>query len=161
MPEPQAHPHRAEAPPPGAEPLAAVHARLTAPARWSARVLALLGAAALALCGYGLHGLVVAAMSARTREIGVRMALGADARALRRSVVLQALRLTGAGLVIGAAGSWGLVRLMGSFLYGVAAYDPFTYAAVAILFTTVAVVASYLPARRATQVDPMVALRHD
>jgi putative ABC transport system permease protein len=97
----------------------------------------------------------------RTREIGVRMALGAERAVVLRMVLGQGLFITLVGVVVGMAGSLALTRTMKSMLFGITATDPITLAAVAILLTSVALAACYIPARRATRVDPMVALRYE
>jgi predicted permease len=127
--------------------------------RWIAIVFAAIATGALLLASIGLYGVVAYFVVRRTREIGVRMALGADARILRWAVIAQALRLTGMGVAVGVVMTWALVRLMGSFLYGVAAYDPATYVLVIILFAALGTLASLIPAHRATRVDPLIALR--
>ncbi|MCU1339214.1 MAG: hypothetical protein JWO19_4795 [Bryobacterales bacterium] len=122
-------------------------------------MLALAGAMALVLGVVGIYGVIAYAVSQRTREIGIRMALGAEAAELRQMFVRHGLLLAGIGAVIGLAAAAGLTRLMSSLLFGVAALDPFTYAGVAVLLIAAAALASYLPARRATAVDPIDALR--
>jgi putative ABC transport system permease protein len=125
-------------------------------------VLTLVGTfagAALLLAALGVYGVTASAVSQRTRELGIRVALGADRRAVIWSVLSEPARLVVAGLVIGLAGTWAVRRVVGRMLFDVSATDPVTLAAVALVLLGVAVVASYLPARRATRVDPMVALR--
>ncbi|HEX2715781.1 MAG TPA: FtsX-like permease family protein, partial [Candidatus Acidoferrales bacterium] len=97
----------------------------------------------------------------RTREIGIRMALGARRQEVLLLIVGQGAKLAAAGVVIGLLWALGLTRLMASLLYGVGVADPLTYAAVAFLLVCVAVAASYIPARRAMRVDPIVALRYE
>ncbi len=97
----------------------------------------------------------------RTREIGVRMALGAQRRDVMELVLAQGAKMALVGVVIGMLASLGLTRLMANELFGVTAHDPLTFAAVAILLMVVALLACYIPARRAMQVDPMVALRYE
>ena len=124
-------------------------------------MLAIAAAVALALCVVGIYGVISYIVSQRTREIGVRMALGADRRDVRRMVLRQGMILTGIGIVIGLGAAVGLTRFMSSVLYGVEATDPVTFAAVAFMLTAVALVASYLPAVRASRTDPLVALRFE
>jgi ABC-type antimicrobial peptide transport system permease subunit len=124
--------------------------------------LALLGAFALvavALAGVGIYGVMAYAVSRRTREIGLRMALGARAQDVVRLVLGQAMTVTVAGVVVGLAGALALRRLVASMLFGVGAGDPATLAMVAVLLALVALAAGYVPARRASRVDPCVALR--
>jgi len=125
-------------------------------------VLAVLGffaASALLLAGIGLYGVVACTVSQRTREIGIRMAVGAPRRAVLGLFLRQGARLTGLGIVLGLIGAVALTRLLASQLYGVEATDPATFAIVAGLLLLVALGASFLPARRAAAVDPMNALR--
>jgi cell division protein FtsX len=114
---------------------------------------------ALLLGTVGIYGVVSYVVSRRTQEIGVRMALGAPASQVLREVVAQGMALTGAGVAVGLLGAWGVSRVLATLLYGVSATDPATYAATAAALTGVAALASWLPARRAAQVDPVVALR--
>jgi ABC-type antimicrobial peptide transport system permease subunit len=100
-------------------------------------------------------------VAGRTRELGVRMALGARAADVTALVVRQGMRATAAGVVVGLAGAWGLTRLIESQLRGVTPTDPLAFAAAAIVMTLAALAAAWLPARRATRIDPMEALRHD
>ncbi len=130
-------------------------------ARWffTSVMLAIAAAVALAVGVVGIYGVISYIVSQRTREIGVRMALGADRRDVRRMVVRQGMILAGIGVVIGLVSAVGLTRFMSSFLHGVEATDPMTFAAVAALLTAVALGASYVPALRAARMDPLVALR--
>jgi putative ABC transport system permease protein len=126
--------------------------------------LALLGgfsALALLLAALGLYAVMTYAVTRRTHEIGVRMALGAQPSAVQRMVVAQGLKLAGGGLAVGALGALAAGRLGGSLVAGVRPLDPATYAAVALVLGAVAVAAAWLPARRATRVDPTVALREE
>ncbi|HEX5425255.1 MAG TPA: ABC transporter permease [Candidatus Acidoferrales bacterium] len=116
---------------------------------------------ALVLASIGLYGLISYSASQRTREIGIRVALGAQQRDVMRLVLGQGAKLTAIGLVIGLGAALGLTQFMGSVLYGVEATDPLTFGSVAVLFACVALAACYIPARRATRVDPVVALRHE
>jgi putative ABC transport system permease protein len=101
------------------------------------------------------------AVAQRLQEIGIRMALGAERRNVVGMVLGQGARLAGLGMAIGLLVALGVTRLMSSFLYGIGSTDPFTFAAVSLLLLATALLACYLPARRATRVDPMVALRHE
>ena len=124
-------------------------------------LVGLFAALAFALSTVGLYGVISYATGQRVHEIGIRMALGARTRDVQQSVVRQGLALAVSGVVIGLFTAVGLTRFLSSWLYGVRPTDPLTFAAVALLLTLVALGASYLPARRAAKVDPMVALRYE
>ena len=125
-------------------------------------VIAFFAALALALAAVGVYGVLTQAVSRRTREFGVRMALGARRGDVVRLVLRQSLLLGGAGVVLGlAAGSFLSRAFLKSLLYGVSATDPLTYAAMAAVLLAATLLASGLPARRATRVDPMSALRSE
>ena len=113
------------------------------------------------LAAVGLYGVVAYLVQRRTREIGIRIALGALRGQVVRLVLLQGLKLVGAGVFLGLAAALGVTRWMASSLYGIKPYDPISFAAGAILAATVALLASYVPARRATKVDPIIALRYE
>src|SRR5262249_46555632 len=108
----------------------------------------------------GIYGVLSYSVARRTREMGVRMALGANTGSVLRLVLRQAMTTALIGIVIGLMGSFILMRFMQSMLYEVSTFDPLTFAAVAVLLLAVALLASYLPARRAMKVDPIVALRY-
>jgi putative ABC transport system permease protein len=130
-----------------------------APAQWSMTLLGVFATLAVVMAALGIFGVLSYTVTQRTRELGIRLALGAAPGTVRSMVVRQGLLLVVVGLSIGFAGSLVVVRVMTSLLYGVAPNDPVTFAAVGALLVTVAAAASYLPARRATRVDPMIALR--
>ena len=131
----------------------------TARARFQTLLLAVFAAAAALLSAIGIYGVMSYAVSKRTREIGVRMALGADPRSVLRLVVGQGMAVALAGAGLGLVGAFLLTRLMASLLYGVRPGDPLTFAAVAAALLLVALAASWIPARRAARIDPMQALR--
>ena len=133
--------------------------RAVAERRFLMRLLAALGVAAVAIALLGIYGVMAYAVSRRTREIGIRMAIGARREDVSRMVVRQGLILTAAGLGAGFLGVLGLSRLISSQLFGVRATDPWTLASVLGLMMIVALTASYLPARRAGRVDPLIVLR--
>jgi ABC-type antimicrobial peptide transport system permease subunit len=129
------------------------------PQRMGAAVAGTLGLVGLLLAAIGIYGVTSYAVSRRTKEIGVRMALGADRGAVLSLVLRQGLVLTVCGVGIGLACSAAAAQLLRSLLFGINTLDPLTFGGAAGVFAVVAAVASYLPARRATRVDPMVALR--
>jgi putative ABC transport system permease protein len=129
--------------------------------RFYAAVMGVFAAIAVLLSAVGIYGVLAYAVEQRTREFGVRTALGARSRDVLAIVLRQGLLLTGVGIGIGLVGAIALTRYVVGMLYDVQPLDPPTYVAVAVLFTAVTSVASYLPARRATRIDPMTALRYD
>ena len=136
-----------------------VVSRSTARQRFNTLLMTVFGAAALLLAAIGVYGQMAYSVEQRTREIGVRLALGAETGRVWWMIVLQGLRLVAAGVVIGVAAAWGLTRLIASFLFGVEASDPATFLAVPIVLTAVALAAVAVPARRACRIDPVLALR--
>jgi predicted permease len=129
--------------------------------RFTMTLLGVFAALALILASIGIYGVLSYTVGQRTREIGVRMALGAQRLNVLSMVLRDGARMILAGVVLGVCGGLALTRLMRSMLYGVQATDPLTFIAVALLLSTVALVACYVPARRAMKVDPMHALRHE
>jgi putative ABC transport system permease protein len=127
--------------------------------RFVTTLLAGLAAIGLLLALVGIYGAVAYSVSQRRQEMGIRMALGADRHDILRLILRQGLAPACAGIVLGLAASLALTRLMANMLYHVSATDPATFSAGALLFAAVAALASYLPARRATRVDPIVVLR--
>jgi putative ABC transport system permease protein len=136
-----------------------VVSRAVAQPRFYMLLLSLFAAVALALAAIGIFGVLAYLVTQRTREIGLRIALGADPGTVQRLVAGRALRLAIGGVVAGMLGALALTRVLESLLYGVSATDPLTFVAVSLILIGVALVASYLPARRAARVDPMVTLR--
>jgi putative ABC transport system permease protein len=132
---------------------------------WRPRLYAILfgvfAVVALALATVGIYGVMAYSVSERTREIGVRVALGAQRRDVLKLIVTQGMTLALIGTGIGLGASLALTRLMQSLLFEVSPTDPFTFAGLAALLSVVAMLACYLPARRATKVDPMIALRSE
>jgi ABC-type antimicrobial peptide transport system permease subunit len=123
--------------------------------------LGVVSALALILGVVGLYGVLAYVVTQRTREIGVRMALGATARVVQRQVVSQGARVVLVGVVIGVVTALAATRLMGALLYDVQAVDPIAFASMPFLMIGVGIMASYMPARRASRVDPTEALRSD
>ncbi len=141
------------------EGIAAYLSDMIAPQRFSVVLLSLFAGIALTLAAVGIYGLLQYSTSQQTHDIGIRMAMGARREDVLKTVLAHGLRLTLVGVAIGLAGAWGLTRLLASLLYGVPPRDGLTFICVSLVLIAVAVVASYLPARRAAEVDPMVALR--
>jgi putative ABC transport system permease protein len=138
-----------------------VVARSAAPRRLPMQLLSAFAGVAMFLAMLGIYGVTSYYVTQRTHEIGIRMALGARMTQILRLVLKQGMVLVVLGIVAGAIGSWFATRLMSSLLFGVKATDSVTFMVIAVLLTLVALVACYIPARRATKVDPMVALRYE
>jgi putative ABC transport system permease protein len=129
--------------------------------RFNTTLLAIFAAVALILTIVGLYGVMSYSVAQRTNEIGIRMALGAQTRDVLRMIVAQGFKMVLLGLAVGLVGAFALMRLIGSLLFGVTTKDPLTFIIVAALLAFVALLACYLPARRATHIDPLVALRYE
>ncbi|MFN0084133.1 MAG: ABC transporter permease [Blastocatellia bacterium] len=129
--------------------------------RFQTLLVGLFGLLAMALVIAGIYGVVSYSVAQRAHEIGVRMALGASPRAVLRLVIGQGMKLASCGIALGLAGAWGATRLLKSLLFGVSATDPLAFALAALLLAGVALLACYLPARRAAQVNPLEVLRHE
>jgi predicted permease len=129
--------------------------------RFNVFLMSVFGSSALALAAIGIYGLMAYSVAQRTREIGIRMALGAEATQVRRMVIVQGMRLAIIGVVVGVVAAFGLTRLMASFLFGVQARDPAVFVVMPLVLTIVSVIAVWLPARRASTVNPLIALRYE
>jgi putative ABC transport system permease protein len=134
-------------------------ARSTSRERFNTLLMTVFALSALCLAAIGIYGVMAYAVQQRTREIGVRMALGAEPGAVRRMVVLQGMRLAIIGVIVGVVGAYGLARYMSNFLFGVQARDPLVFAGVPLLLAVIALLAVWVPAARASRVDPLGALR--
>jgi putative ABC transport system permease protein len=133
----------------------------TAQARYNALLLGLFAALALVMSQMGIYGVMSYAVSARTHEIGIRMALGAERRAVLRLIIGQGMKLAVAGMAIGLIAAVAATRLIKTLLFGVGANDPMTLCGVTLLLAIVALLACWIPARRATKVDPLIALEYE
>ncbi len=128
---------------------------------WTRALAPAFAAAALALASVGIYGVMSYAVAQRTREIGIRMALGAQVKDVLRLIVSQGMRMVLLGMALGLMGAFALTRVLSSLLLGVGATDLITFSGVTLLLVTVALLACYIPARRAARVDPLVVLRHE
>jgi putative ABC transport system permease protein len=127
--------------------------------RFNMLLITILASVALVLAAVGIYGVISYSVTQRTHEIGVRMALGASAGDVLKLVVGQGMLLAGIGLVLGLVAAFGVTRIMATLLFGVTASDPVTYCGLALLLGLIALLACYIPARRATKVNPVTALR--
>ena len=116
---------------------------------------------ALVLASLGIYALISYSVRQRTQEIGIRMALGASARDVQIRIVVQTLRMAAVGMIVGVIGAWLLARSLNGLLFGVTAADPVTFAGMLITLAVIATLAGYVPARRASRIDPVVALRSE
>jgi putative ABC transport system permease protein len=129
--------------------------------RFSMLLLGVFAGVALLLAAVGIYGVMSYSVAQRTHEIGIRMALGAQTSAVLKLAVGYGLKLVVAGVVIGLLAAFILTRLMSTLLFGITPTDPATFALISLLLISVAAIASYIPARRATKVDPLIALRYE
>ena len=136
-------------------------ARSTARQSFNMLLLTIFGAVALVLAAIGIYGLMAYSVEQRTQEMGIRMALGADRATIRKLVVWHGMRLALVGVVLGIGAAFGLTRLMASFLFGVKSWDPAVFVTVPVILSAVALLAVWLPATRASRLDPMQALREE
>jgi predicted permease len=138
-----------------------IRGQVVAPERLNLMLLSIFAGIAFVLAIVGIYGVMSYAVTQRTQEIGIRMALGAQPRDVSRSVIQQGMTLALTGLAFGLVGALGLTRLMTTMLFDVKPTDPLTFVSIAALLTGVALIACYVPGRRATRVDPLVALRYE
>jgi putative ABC transport system permease protein len=138
-----------------------VVSRSTSRQTFNMLLMTVFGSAALILAAIGIYGLMAYSVQQRTQEIGIRLALGAATGSVRSMIVLQGMRLALAGGVIGLGAAFGLTKLLATLLFGVKAKDPAVFATAAVLLSLVSLIAVWLPARRATRIDPVIALRSE
>jgi putative ABC transport system permease protein len=136
-----------------------VVSRSTSRESFNMLLLTIFGAVALVLAAIGIYGLMAYSVEQRTQEMGIRMALGADRGTIRKLVVWQGMRLTLVGVMVGVGAAFGLTRLIASFLFGVKSWDPAVFVSVPVILAAVALLAVWVPATRASKLDPMQALR--
>jgi ABC-type antimicrobial peptide transport system permease subunit len=129
--------------------------------RFNMVVMTVFGGAALLLAAIGVFGLIAYSVQHRTQEIGIRLALGAETHRVQNMVVFQGMRITAVGIGVGLIAAWGLAQVLAGFLFGVEARDPLVFVTVPIALGLVALAAVWIPARRASRVDPQVALRYE
>jgi putative ABC transport system permease protein len=129
--------------------------------KFAMQIVGLFGIVALLLAGVGIYGVIAYSVTQRTREIGIRVALGASRSTIVRWILKQGMFLTIAGVAAGLLGAFALTRLLRALLFGIGPADVVTYLGVAVVLTFVALIACYIPARRATKIDPLVALRYE
>jgi putative ABC transport system permease protein len=135
--------------------------RNTSRQRFNMLLLTIFGVSALLMAAIGIYGLMAYSVQQRTQEMGIRMALGAQASHIRKLVIRQGMLLALIGVAIGLAGAFGLTRFLASFLFDVKAWDPLAFVVTPLLLTAVALLAVWVPAERAVRVDPMSALRFE
>jgi ABC-type antimicrobial peptide transport system permease subunit len=138
-----------------------VMGRSTARQNFNMLLLTIFGVVALLLAAIGIYGLMAYSVAQRTQEMGIRMALGADRDRIRKLVVWQGMRLALTGVVAGIAASFGLTRLLSTFLFGVKPWDPAVFVSAPLILTAIALLAVWLPAARASKLDPIEALRDE
>jgi putative ABC transport system permease protein len=138
-----------------------IRAESVAPERLNLTLMSIFAGIALILAIVGIYGVMSYSVTQRTHEIGIRMAIGAQPRDVFRMILGQGMLLALIGVAVGLLGAFGLTRLMASMLFGVEPTDPATFAGIAVLLSAVALIACYIPGRRATKVDPVVSLRYE
>ena len=143
------------------ETLETLMAKTVAQPRFNARLLGFFAAVAVLLAAVGVFGVISYTVSQRTRELGIRMALGADSSSVLAMVFRRGSLLVALGVIVGGAGAYAISRLVEDLWFGISAADPLVFATVPAILVVVALLACYLPARRATRVDPVIALRSD